>query len=138
MRKLVFLTAAALFATTSLAGCSSGPSGDGRDCLTVPDAVVERIADGANNQEITPTGAGAVRSESFEDATIVALAFSVDGDEETGVWAVAGTLDDPGSILSIDAVAAVVTDWPNEMNGTKFDITEDGAAEALDCLAGSV
>lgn len=121
-----------------MAGCSgsSGAEGVGRECLVVPDEIAERIAEGANAAPIEPMAIAAVRSETFEDANIVAMSFTMaDGEEETGVWAISGSLDDPGVTLSIDAIAATVTDWPDEMNGEEFSISEDGAAEALDCLA---
>lgn len=135
MRKIVATLLAGL-AVAALAGCSAPPDAETRECLDVPASIMDRIAEGANSTPISPIAASAVRSESFEDATIVAMSFEVDGAEERGVWAVGGSLTEPGLTLAIDAVSAVVTDWPNEMNGEKFDVTTDGASEALDCLAG--
>lgn len=134
MRKTLSLIGAGLLIAT-LAACSTGSNVDERECLDVPTDIMTQIADGANGAPIGPVAASAVRSESFDDATIVAMSFDLDGAEEQGVWAVGGTLDQPGSILAIDAIAAVVTDWPNHMNGEQFDITEDGASEAVECLA---
>lgn len=132
MRRSLTLLAVGVLAV-SLVGCSSG--GDGRACIEVPASIMERIADGANDLPIAPVAAAAVRSESFADVTVVAMSFEVGNETTEGVWAIGGSLDDPGITLSIDAVAASFTDWPNEMNGQKFTTTEDGAAEARDCLA---
>lgn len=135
MRKLpgIFLLPALALLVVS---CSSTgtPASVGRTCIEVPDAIKQQIVSGANDMTITPIDAGAVRSESFEDATIVAMSFDYAGEVSTGVWAVTGDLTKPGMTLAIDAVAATVTVWPNEVNGEKFSITEDGAAEAIACL----
>lgn len=127
--------AAAVALIASISACSGGSDGDGRECLTVPDGIAERIAEGASAAPIEPVAIAAVRSEAFEDANIVAMRFTTsDGEDAEGVWAIGGSLDDPGVTLSIDAVAATVTDWPNQMDGEEFSITEDGAAEAKACL----
>lgn len=134
MRKLIQLTAV-LGAAAFLAGCSSTPAGDGRDCLEVPAGIAEQIAEGSNDFPIEPTGIAAVRSEAMADANIVAMSFVwPDGESDQGVWSILGTLDDPGMTLAVDATAATVTDWPNQIDGHTFDITEDGATEALACL----
>lgn len=92
------------------------------------------------NVNITPIAAAAVRSHERANVTIIAMRFTEDaspGESLEGVWAVGGDLADYPGIgpwLSIDAIADLYSDFPNEMNGESFDITEDGAAEALACL----
>lgn len=134
MRKTLGVVSTALLLVT-VSACSSGTAGDGRECLDVPAPIMDRIAAGANEFAIEPLAIAAVRSEAFSDMNIVAMSFIwPDGQEDVGIWGVGGSLDDPGVTLSIDAIAASVTDWPNEVNGEKLNTTEDGALEARACL----
>jgi len=134
--RTVMLDLAALcLAAVGLSGCS-GNSGDGRECYEVEEALMATIAEGANQNPITPVDAAAVKSESFEDAYVVAMSFTASGVEEseTGTWAVA-TLESPyAPILAIDGFAQEFTDWPGEINGEQLDVTEDGVDEAKACL----
>ncbi|GAA1790993.1 hypothetical protein [Leucobacter iarius] len=123
-----------------LAGCSAAPAGDGRACIEVPAAVKSAIAEGANGAAITPGAAGAVKSKAMNDVTIVAMEFTTpDGETSKGVWGVGGDLasaaEAGGTIVAIDGFAGQFTDWPKQINGHTFDVTEDGADEALACLA---
>lgn len=123
--------------TLLLTGCASStaPASDSRECIEVPAAVMSAIAEGANAYPITPIAAAGVRSESFDDATVIAMSFTApDGKEATGAWAIGGTVEQPGAALAVDAIAQAVTDWPAEANGQKLDVNEDGVAEAQTCL----
>lgn len=140
MRKTLSLTSAAILLIT-LSACSTGSNGDGRECLPVSAEVMESLAEGSNQYPITPIAAAAVRSAERADVNIIAMSFTEDaGDDEVleGVWAVGGNLADYPGIgpwLAIDGVADLYSDYPNQMNGEKFTAAEDGAAEALECLA---
>lgn len=121
-----------------LTGCSPS-KGDGRDCIEVPEDAKSMIAEGANKLAISPGAAGAVKSKTFKDVTIVAMDFTApDGASATGVWAVSGNLHDGRAVnvvMSVDAMAAEFTDWPNKVNGRELDVTEDGVTEAKACLS---
>lgn len=123
----------------SLLGCSSS-SGDGRECIEVPQGAMERIADGANDNPITPITAAAVKSAERGDMTVIAMTFTDERTPDevlTGVWGLGGELaaDATGPWVAIDSFAQSWTDYPGEVNGEAFDVTEDGVAEANDCLA---
>ncbi|MBK0297499.1 hypothetical protein IAE22_37355 [Bacillus sp. S34] len=47
------------------------------------------------------------------------------------------TLDGSGPFASVDEIAATVSNYPHTINGRTLSITEEGAQEALDCLAKS-
>jgi hypothetical protein len=128
--------AGAVLLLITLTGCSSS-KGDGRDCYPVDPALMAAIAEGANDVPITPVDAAAVKSETFDNAYIVAMSFNAPGGgEEVGVWAVA-TLEPPyAPILAVDGFAHEFTDYPNEINGNKLNVTEDGVTEAKACLEG--
>lgn len=139
MRKtLIAVTALALAASTS--ACAGGSGGDDRECLPVSAEVMATLAEGSNEYPITPVAAAAVESKTREGVTVIAMTFTEDADpaeQQVGVWAVGGDLAEYPGIgpwLSIDAIADLYSDYPNEMNGEKFSVTEDGAAEAIACL----
>lgn len=124
--------------TLLLTGCASStaPASESRECIEVPEAVMSAIAEGANAYPITPIAAAGVRSESFDDVTVIAMSFTPpDGKETTATWAIGGTVDQPGLTLAVDAMAQAVTDWPGQINGSALDATEDGVAEAQSCLS---
>lgn len=129
----VFAIAAAMV----LAGCSGGSQGDGRDCITVSQSLMSQIASGANNIRITPVKAAAVRSKSFKEVYIVAMSVRIAGveDPETGVWGVTDLMAGHGSTVAVDGIAQQFTDWPDQVNGHKLNVTEDGVTEAKACLS---
>jgi hypothetical protein len=117
-----------------LVGCSV-QRGDGRECFEVPANLAKRIAGGSSSGTMTPASTAEVKSTAFT-AYLVAMAFSDDdGATRTGVWAVT-SLDAGGTILAVDDVAQSTTHWSSETGGHLFTSSEDGAVEALDCLAG--
>lgn len=129
-----FLCAASAAAIVTLTGCGSDEPE--LECVDVQAAVADTITEGANEYAIEPTGRlGAVKSPQMEDAYIVAMEFHVEGveDADVGVWALPN-LDGSGPVMSVDALADGFTDWPNEINGHAFDVTEPGVEDAKLCL----
>lgn len=122
-----------------LSACGSAPAGQtgGADCAKVAAEVADTITEGANGTPITPTGKlGAVKSPEMKDAYIVAMEFTVGGgsDPEVGVWSLPN-VDGSGPVFAVDAFAAQFTDWPNEIDGHEFSVTEPGVDDAKACLS---
>ncbi|MGO1543046.1 MAG: hypothetical protein ACTHXA_01765 [Gulosibacter sp.] len=115
----------------TLTGCSNASE---VECASPPADAGERIADGANDFPIEAGVTAAVMHPTEADVMIIAMDFTlIDGTEATGVW---GYIDRGGSvtILAIDGVAQAATDWPGQMNGHEFSVTEPGVSDALACL----
>ena len=50
------------------------------------------------------------------------------------VWVVAGSPDKPDAVASVNAVAKVISDWPDaSKTDVAIDETTDGVAEAKGC-----
>lgn len=138
MRRIV-LPVLCLFVLT---GCSAAaPADDARECLSVPAAALESIAEGANANPIVPIAAAAVESTERSDLTLIAMSFTDERTPDavlTGVWGLGGGLDkDPltGPWVAVDSFAQSWTDYPGTVGGEALSVTEDGASEAQDCLA---
>jgi hypothetical protein len=116
-----------------LVGCSSAkPEG----CVEVSDALLAQIAEGTpeGGTPITPVKGAAYPSPNTDGLYYVGMEFTVDGDTEEGVWLVSSLEPGQGSTVAVSAMAQTVTQWPSTVNGTKFDITAEGAQESLDCI----
>lgn len=79
----------------------------------------------------------AVRSKDFEKLWFVAMEFTAPGvGTEVGVWASNSLKPGGGLIMSVDGFATEFTVWPDGgETSANLSINDDGASEALDCLA---
>ena len=122
--------------TTTPAAETTTPTGP-EGCVDIPASTVEQIASGANDTPITITNAAGVPHPTEPDYYFVAANFTTPGIDkpETGVWMVKG-LEGSGITLAADGMAQQFTDWPGQMNGHTFNVTEPGVKEAKACLKG--
>lgn len=109
---------------------STTPAAHNR-CQPVSEDALERIADGANDTPIRPVSGSAVKSTDFDSVYMVAMTFTIgQGDEQQiGVWAVAGGLDDVDGIRGVDGFADEFTVWPGE----GMSQSDDGVDAARAC-----
>lgn len=109
-------------------------------CLDVPVALVDAIASG-----LTVSGGGSLRAESaqavkstaYEKVYFVAADIQgqgIEGPTDVGVWAT-NSLAGAGTIFSVNAVAAEMSEWPKgEKTKAGITMADDGAQESEDCL----
>lgn len=113
---------------------ASGPSMEG--CEVAPMRVLRALAQGANDFPIKPVEGAAFMTDAGN--YMVAMEFDFKNEDigtgERGVW-LATDLSGDGPFMAVDGIAAEFTVWPNTYEGQEFDITMDGAQEALDCLS---
>ncbi len=124
MAKITMVLAATVIVAcaATISGCSST---DSADCLPVSSAVVEQIGLGAPGDHLNVEKSAAVRNEDA-DTYWVALRVKDSAGTTSGVWSVP-SLDTPGPVLSVDNVAAVLTQWPQIPNaaGTTLRVQAD-------------
>ena len=137
MNRLRIVASAAVLALAvgALAGCGGGkPEG----CVEVDDELLANIAEGTTEDgvPITPVAGAAYPSPSTDGLYYVAMEFTAPGveDGDEGVWLASSLEPNTGGFVAVDGMAQEFTQWPDTVNGTKFNITADGAQEALDCL----
>lgn len=104
-------------------------------------AVAVAIAEG-----LTVTGGGmlrdaqAVRSGDFSSVYFIAAEIDgpgIDGDGQIGVWASNSLTPGMGLIYSVNAVANEFSDWGDGgATDAEFSASDDGAEEAVVCVAG--
>lgn len=137
----IFPGVLSLVLLSTLTACTNSDEiADTRECLPISADIMNTLAEGSNEFPITPVAAAAVESETRAGLTVIAMSFIDDTDESEseGVWAVKGSPKDYPNIgpwLAVDALADVYSDYPRVINGEELSITEDGADEALSCLA---
>jgi len=124
-----------------LAGCSSGGDAPGVsaapavECVTAPQALLDRIATGAlDGTGMVPVTGQVYRAPNYGETYFVAMTFSAAGiDDATGVWATNGI--DSGITMSVDAVAKGFTDWLDASTiSTPIASTDPAVAAAIGCL----
>lgn len=124
---------AALATVSILAGCGgSADEADTANCVEVTDERQQAIADGASGAPITPQAAAAYLAPGNEALHIVAMRFTMPGDDEpmVGVWSTNNPGDGAAVITAIDGFAGQFTNWPT----TELNAASPGVDEAKACL----
>jgi hypothetical protein len=110
-------------------------------CLDVPAQLVHDIEEGLTEKgsvSLRVENAQAVKSTDHKNVYFIAVDIQgpgLDGATDIGVWASNALEPGKGMVLSVDAVAAEMSEWPKGEN-TKAGVTmaDDGAREAVACL----
>jgi hypothetical protein len=105
-------------------------------CLPVDLQMLEAIALGAHDYEVTPIRGAAIKSADYENLYLIAMQFTPDDSEpETGIWASESLEPGQAQIIAVNGFAREYTVWPFGAD-TSLQVTQDddGAREAVACL----
>lgn len=152
-----------IFLSLTLAGCSSSTTSsrespttpptpstlntsvpkpktfESEECIPVSEELVDSIAQGINDSEITGRAAGHDAAE-FKELTFIAIEFIPNGTNDPQI-AVFATNDDDvsdrklnGLIVAVDGFAKTFSDWGASLN-INISISDKGARESKDCIS---
>jgi hypothetical protein len=132
-----------LLSSILVVGIFSNPAHAAVNCLAIKNWYPTEILSGneSGTGKLTLVSAAAVRSSDFKNVYFVAVKFKATGvGNQTGVWAVNGTLpqkagDLSGLTLAINPIAQQFTVWPkgNKTNA-KIAVNDRSVADAIKCL----
>jgi len=132
-----------LLSSILVVGFLSSPAKAAVNCLAIKNWYPTEILSGneSGTGKLTLVSAAAVRSSDFKNVYFVAVKFKATGvGNQTGVWAVNGTLpqkagDLSGLTLAINPIAQQFTVWPkgNKTNA-KIAVNDRSVADAIKCL----
>ena len=133
----------ALITSFLVVGFLDTPASAAVSCLTIKNWYPTEILSGneSGTGKLTLVSAAAVRSSDFKNVYFVAVKFKAAGvRNQTGVWAVNGTLpqkagDLSGLTLAINPIAQQFTVWPKgNRTNAKIAVNDRSVADAIKCL----